>query len=385
MDSLATSGKQSLMPAPTQLPGEGELRAEIVGLIRKSETGIPFSLFMEKALYHPQHGYYSRNPRIGRGGDFYTSVSVGPCFGLLLARQILQIREQLGNPEGFTLIEQGAHDGQLAKDILAEAGDLPVAIAEPREKLREAQKARLGDKLRVAPSLEALGQAKSAVYLCNELLDALPMERMQFVDGAWRQLRVQLDEQEQFTEQALPIAEADQSVLLPLLPKEAPEGFITEICLAMQPLIQEIYGSFERGVAIVIDYGMPGSDFFERERADGTLRTYRQHQAIDAPFEAVGHSDITAQVNFSHAKRFAEEAGFEVLGFTDQNRFLTGVATSWLLEQEGREPTADEAALRRQFMALTHPGNMGRNFKVLVLGKNCSDLKLDGLQWPAAL
>ena len=80
-----------------------------------------FDRFMEMALYHPGLGYYAKiggpSP-IGRSGDFYTSVSAGPLFGRLLARQFFQMWRVLGKPDPFWIIEQGAHDGQLACDIL---------------------------------------------------------------------------------------------------------------------------------------------------------------------------------------------------------------------------------------------------------------------------
>ena len=80
---------------------------------------LPFAQVMELALYHPEHGYYGTSPRkIGRQGDFFTSVSVGPLFGKLLALYALREWQALGEPEDFTLIEQGAHDGQLAEDVL---------------------------------------------------------------------------------------------------------------------------------------------------------------------------------------------------------------------------------------------------------------------------
>jgi len=78
-----------------------------------------FAWFMEQALYHPQHGYYSSGrAKLGRTGDYFTNVSVGPTFGKLLAAQLEEIWQQLGNPNDFTLVEQGAHDGALANDIL---------------------------------------------------------------------------------------------------------------------------------------------------------------------------------------------------------------------------------------------------------------------------
>src|SRR5277367_1965181 len=85
-----------------------------------------FDRFMDLALYHPGSGYYAKiggpSP-IVKSGDFFTSVSVGPLFGRLLARQFFQMWQVLGNPPlgkpaPFWIIEQGAHDGQLACDIL---------------------------------------------------------------------------------------------------------------------------------------------------------------------------------------------------------------------------------------------------------------------------
>ncbi|MEQ1749210.1 MAG: class I SAM-dependent methyltransferase, partial [Prosthecobacter sp.] len=83
---------------------------------------LTFAEVMELALYHPEHGYYGPAPRrIGRSGDFYTAVSVGPLYGRLLVALAQQVREELGQPSEFIVIEQAAHDGQLAEDILTES------------------------------------------------------------------------------------------------------------------------------------------------------------------------------------------------------------------------------------------------------------------------
>src|SRR2546423_3294747 len=90
------------------------VRAEI-----KEHGPIPFARFMELALYHPQHGYYaSGRACIGRAGDFFTNISVGSIFGKLLAAQFAEVWEQLGRPRQFTIVEQGAHDGQFGADVL---------------------------------------------------------------------------------------------------------------------------------------------------------------------------------------------------------------------------------------------------------------------------
>jgi len=87
--------------------------------IDEAGGAISFRRFMELALYHPDLGYYaSGRARIGKEGDFFTSVSVGSIYGRLLASICREAWERLGAPSEFTLIEQGANDGTMASDIL---------------------------------------------------------------------------------------------------------------------------------------------------------------------------------------------------------------------------------------------------------------------------
>ena len=78
-----------------------------------------FAWFMQQALYHPEHGYYSSGRCvIGRKGDYFTNVSVGPLFWQLLALQFSEIWERLCKVNDFIIVEQGAHEGQFARDVL---------------------------------------------------------------------------------------------------------------------------------------------------------------------------------------------------------------------------------------------------------------------------
>src|SRR5215468_11816921 len=96
--------------------------ADLLRIIRaqiEKHGPVSFAWFMQQALYHPRHGYYSSGRcAIGREGDYFTNVSVGPLFGQLLAAQFSQIWERLGKTDDFVIVEQGAHDGQFALDVL---------------------------------------------------------------------------------------------------------------------------------------------------------------------------------------------------------------------------------------------------------------------------
>jgi len=75
----------------------------------EAEGPISFRNFMDWALYDPEKGYYSQveKLRTGRKGDFYTSVSVGPLFGQILARVAQKEWVRLGEPAVFRVTEWG--------------------------------------------------------------------------------------------------------------------------------------------------------------------------------------------------------------------------------------------------------------------------------------
>ena len=71
-------------------------------------------------------------------GDYFTNVSVGSLFGRLMARQFGEIWERLGRPDDFVIVEQGAHDGTFASDVLAATRyDMPEFFAALRYRIVE--------------------------------------------------------------------------------------------------------------------------------------------------------------------------------------------------------------------------------------------------------
>lgn len=116
----------------------------------------------------------------------------------------------------------------------------------------------------------------------------------------------------------------------------------------------------------MIDYGFGADEYFSPHRTRGTLQCYRDHRVIQSPFESPGQTDITAHVNFSQLFRNAEEAGLTKTSYSDQHDFLIRAAAPWLTEMEATGTAQDPVNRKRlrQFQTLTHPGMMGRVFKV---------------------
>lgn len=341
---------------------------------------LPWSKVMEMALYDDPHGYYSGKPRrIGREGDFYTAVSVGPLYGKLIARKVIQLWEAADRPDRWVLAEQAAHDGQLMEDMLVEiqassealSAVLEVVLIEPKESYREVQRERLGGiwvgRLRWVDRVGDL-EATGGLLVCNELLDAFPVERVVRRDERWMELGVAISENGAvFAWESREIQGAKLRAEVERLPEDLPEGFVTEIQGAVLEWVEELGKSGFQGTMWLADYGLDAEEYWSVERPEGTLRRYLGHRMDDRVLEDLGRADLTCHVNFTRVHEAAIESGFQVMAYEDQGRFLTRLAAPWLSSLEGKMPVGEVGALLRQFQSLTHPGIMGRSFRVMLL------------------
>lgn len=360
---------------------------------RIQERGpLPFAEVMRLALYDPAHGYYGQGPpRIGRGGDFFTSVSVGPLFGRLLAIQAGLVWEKAGRPGRFTIIEQGAHDGQLMEDVLLGLREMrsPLAasarfsIIEPSMRYREAQAERLLPELdgrlvwldslggisRAEQGSESDGSRREgAFFYCNELLDAFPVHVLRWTGEEWRERGVECEGGAlAFTD--VPLDPALAAHIPPGDWASLAPGHQIEVCPEAGRWLEALAGAMPPGAILIADYGLDDAEWLAPERAQGTLRRYRQHQMDDRVLEDLGQCDLTAHAPFGALKLCAAAHGLSVLADEAQGRFLTRVAADWLLSLEGEAPAPARHPWIRQFQALTHPGHLGGKFRVLLLEK----------------
>ena len=162
---------------------------------------IAFAEWMDTCLYHPEHGYYRRDAAtVGADGDFLTSPEVHPIFGAAVAHLTAVLWERLGRPEPFRVAEIGPGTGALQEALLRWLhGNAPecmealrLSLVEPNSFAVVRQQARLGPlgaKIEWVGEIDELSPVQHLIA-ANELLDALPVHRLQFQDGEWRELRV---------------------------------------------------------------------------------------------------------------------------------------------------------------------------------------------------
>jgi SAM-dependent MidA family methyltransferase len=399
------------------------LHNELAQLIRdriRARGPQPFAWFMQQALYHPEHGYYaSGRAAIGRRGDYFTNVSVGPLFGQLLTVQFAEIWERLGSTDNFTMVEQGANDGVFARDVLECARDrfpkffaaLRYRIVEPFPILQDRQSQTLEGR---APSRPGARQRSclqsyrdkvewhSALSAREKLyphLNPLP-EGEEDATAPGEGKGVGLGEEDQ-PSQGYGSASAKRQVrvaafqpfvgvhfsneLLDALPvnlrgkrvdldgdefvfvecADAPE---TKLNQAALDWVDKVAMNLQRGVVVAIDYG------FTRSAFDESLQVRSQHRHLSSPFEQIGHADIAMHVNWTDIAERAEANGLHIAGFADQHHFLTGILAHF-------SELTKNAKAKRELQTLLHPEMLGRAFQVLALSKDVDADRLCGFQF----
>jgi SAM-dependent MidA family methyltransferase len=344
---------------------------------------------MERALYEPGLGYYRQSAdRPTDAGDFLTAPETHPIFGWTAARRVEEMWTRLGRPRPFSLIEYGAGSGTLGLSVLDGlrrhgAEDLLEAIVyEPVESnphrladlRRRFETAGFAGRLASSsPRGSARGTAAEAatpvtgVIIANEFLDALPVHRVVARGGrllelfvAWRDRFVEITAEPSTDELGERLA-LDGVVLA--------DGQVAEICLGIEPWLNDVVARLERGFVVVIDYGYPAAELYGPRRLAGSLLGYSGHRVVDDPFSAPGLTDLTAHVDFTAVRLLAERLGFVAAGLVTQSEFLVeaGLEAELQALQASPETTAEDwLRARSGIVRMLDPRHMGR-FRVLTL------------------
>ncbi|MDD5180270.1 MAG: SAM-dependent methyltransferase [Gallionellaceae bacterium] len=418
-------------PSPAARVHSDQLREFIRRDIALHGGWIPFSRFMELALYAPGLGYYTAGARkLGAAGDFVTAPEISPLFGRTLARQVADIMAQ-SVPQ---VMELGAGSGKLAADILGELerlGCLPERydILEVSADLRARQQALLREHLphlfNRVHWLDALPENISGVVIANEVLDALPVHLVHWraagthgEDAFFKERPPTLTLMEPLATRLSP--QAGKSPVIPRREREQvlfergvaserenfiwqerlpenpgllqiaqqirpepfdyaqdrlaeaaslPDDYLSEISLAVRGLVGSLCERLQQGVLLFIDYGFGAGEYYHPQRSSGTLMCHYRHHAHTDPFFLIGLQDITAHVDFTAVAESAIASKAHLLGYTSQAHFLINCGITDLLAESNPENLRDYLPQSSQLQKLTSPAEMGELFKVIALGK----------------
>ena len=375
---------------------------EIRDLIR-GEGRITFARFMDACLYSPRGGFYSaRGNRIN--AHFSTSSTSHPVFGALIARQLKQMWQLLGEPPVFHVVEVGSGDGALARSIMdacrrtaprfAEALYYVAADYEPG--LLQSPGIPFDWPSRVATppgqdTVAAIQRVRSAglgafqnivgCILCNELIDNFPVHRFVIEDGRVREIFI-TTAGEDFVEVLAEPSSPRIASRLAGLGASLPEGYRGEVNLAMEDWAGQVSGALDRGFVLAIDYGAMAGELYSPDNARGTVVCFNRHAISGDPYLDVGQQDITCQVDFTSLRELGERQGLVTLGYTLQSRFLENLGFDELLNALDTHglPAARAELSRIAMMTLVESGEYG-DFKVLAQAKGLGqDIELLGFR-----
>ncbi|KAF1050933.1 MAG: hypothetical protein GAK34_01687 [Delftia tsuruhatensis] len=339
------------------------LQTRIAQEIASSGGWLAFDRFMALALYEPGLGYYANDTaKFGlmpsSGSDFVTAPEMSPVFGQLLAAQVAEALQRTHTREVW---EFGAGTGALALQVLDELAALGVrpdryTIVDLSGTLRARQQLRLVKYESLVHWADALPDRLEGVVIGNEVLDAMPVQLLVRKAGVWHERGVVLQPDGSLGWEDRP------TPLRPPMDIEGEHDYLTEIHPQGEAFIRTLGERMARGAAFFVDYGFGESEYFHPQRHMGTLVCHRLHKVDDDPLADVGLKDITAHVNFTGTAVAAQEAGFEVLGYTSQAHFLINCGLGPKLDALAQGPRAMATKLMMEH-------EMGELFKVIGLAK----------------
>ncbi|HEU4488321.1 MAG TPA: SAM-dependent methyltransferase [Actinomycetota bacterium] len=344
---------------------------ELEGILRRrvDEGGpLTFRDFMELALYHPEHGYYSSGAvRTGRAGHFMTSAELDPSFGELWARAIEQTWELCGRPDRVSVVEIGGGEGGFAAAVLT-AAQVPLTyfLVERVGEIERRQRERLYsfDNVSWIQSLNELVPGSAHFVIAVEVLDNSPVHVIERAAGSLREIYVGSGLRE------TPGALSDPN--LERFGGHLREGERCEVALDAIHMAEQLARLVERGLVCFIDYGYEGP-------ARNTLVAYSSAGADNDVLTAPGERDLTAHVAWDPVADALREEGLEVHGPRLQAEVLRSLGVAELDRSlrarhdaalsEGRGAEALRALSRRQALrALLDEGGLG-GLQVLVGGR----------------
>jgi SAM-dependent MidA family methyltransferase len=362
------------------------LKGKIASQIASQGGWLPFSRYMEMALYEPGMGYYSAGAhKLGAGGDFTTAPELSPLFGAAICSTLLPVLEGLKEKGLPTqILEFGAGSGKLATSILNRLNNLGFDldrydIIEISPDLAQRQKKKIGDALKELKLstqcnwLNALPKDFMGIILANEVIDAIPCDAIIYQNGFWYWHGVSFENGKFIWKIGVPV----EQELLPesLLSGNFSEGYVTELHMPANAWMHQVAKLLDTGLFLTFDYGFPEGEYYHPQRLEGTLMAHHRHHAIQDPFHLPGLCDLTTHIEWSQIARSALAENTDDVFLTNQAAYLMDAGIGDIALEIG-DPSDPETFLpiSNALQKLLSEAEMGELFKAFAFSKNLDTL-----------
>ena len=378
--------------------------------ISKKGGSISFYEFMQIVLNDPKNGFYgSGKAKIAIDGDFVTSSTISDDFAFLLAKQILdwlkQISKNLTSIDTLSVTEVGSGNGSLMKGIIKylDKNDknflekISFKIIEFNPGMIEKQKKIFRKYLDNGINIKWLNfdQIENAslngVILANEVLDAFPVERIQYYNGELYRQAVSLNEDKNklffqksplTKEIKMMILNARNNLDINIPPKDASDGWTTELQIDNLFWLRKINKKLSNGILLIIDYALEARKYYSAQKTDGTLLAYKNQKAYNNPLVYAGDCDLTSHVCIDLLIHEAKVSGFKSIGCLKQGEALLALGLAekiYDIQKEFKDNLSFALLRRESLLRLVDPISLG-NFRWFIFQKiNQSHIKINSI------
>lgn len=335
-------------------------------MIRKKNI-LSLDKFIFKSLYDRKNGYYMKKNPFGKKGDYITSPNISILFSEMIAVWIVSFWQNLGCPKKFNLIELGAGNGEMMKDMVATFQKFPlfersckINILEKSKYLKEIQKKKLKNKnIRWLKNLKELSNSPS-IFVANEFFDALPIKQFFKKKKLWYERNVQFFKKTKpsFIDNVVDINKIEKKIGLNI---SKDQNFIE-----FSPLLFEYIKKISNKIALndggilIIDYG------YWDKKMSNTLKCFSNHKITNI-FSQIGKNDITYNLSFELLKNIFNKFNLKINGKSNQKSFLINMGILKRAETISKNLSfSKKADIYYRVQKLINKNSMGEIFKVML-------------------
>lgn len=338
---------------------------------------ISYAEYIEGRLYDKTNGYYMKEiPKIGKIGDYYTSVTMGSILAEVIADTFIHSVIKDNSAPIFCEVASGtghfakAFMDYVKKNFLSLYHEITYISVEKSPYHLKIQKGRLnGYPIEFYQELSEIDSFSGMIF-SNEWFDALPVHVIRKNQGQLCEIMLQRMNRK-FYEVEVPLTNKEIWEYLSCFPElHIQNGQRVEIPLMMIQQYKRLLEILEKGWLITIDYGYTFSELQQPERIDGTLRGYKNHKMIQNILEDQEDLDITHHIHFESLIETGNKYNVKTINFVRQDDFLIrqGVLNK-LVESENLDPFSEVHKRNRVIRSLIDPGGISSYFHVLLQKK----------------
>ena len=342
--------------------------------IKKNKI-IPIDVYIYQALYNDKSGYYMKNNPFGYNGDYITAPNISIMFSEMIAIWVVSFWESLKCPKKFNLIELGAGNGEMIKQINKTFDKFPllkdsckINILEKSNHLKKIQKKKLKKfNVKWIKNFNEI-QKGTNIFIANEFFDALPIKQFFKIKNKWNERFVKLEkENKSFINIDTDIKKIEKKLGFKISNNQKIIEYSPVAIKYLKNISKKINN---KGALLIIDYG-----YLEDTMKD-TLMTIRKHKVTDI-FKDIGSSDITYNINFKLLKKITNILKLKCQGITTQRAFLTNMGIHQRAEIISRNlPFSKKADIYYRLKRLVDKNQMGDLFKVMLITNKKINFKL---------